>query len=733
MQTKKPVSSLRRTLKTQKHSIQKYGIIFIVMMTVLICSGLFFRYLARGLPSPDKLETYEPDVITIIKSANNTVIKELFKEEEKRELVPLDRIPEDMKNAVIATEDHRFYRHWGVDSKRFFKAAIVNIMALRYKEGFSTITMQLARGLYLGPEKKLTRKMREILTAIQIEQRYSKGEILEMYLNNSYFGHGAQGVQVAAQNYFLKDVDDLSLDECALLVAQLKAPDTYSPVKNPSNARKRRNLVLKNMLEHGYINPVQYDDAINQDTIDKVKYELVTEIPSTSGIAPYFTEVIRKELIKMQEEYNFDLFRDGLTVYTTLDTLAQAIAEQVVAEQLQIQQKNSDRRYRTLEQKIDLLEALSVSKNIDRSKIEELANDNAFMDSLLSIENVVQVAFVVIDLSNGHVLAMIGGTDYGVYKYNRAVQAKRQPGSAFKPFIYTVALDNGYNVTHELLDMPIPPILMANGDFWTPSNYEGTFRGWTTLREGFRHSLNLISVRLIQQIVPPKDVVTVSNYMGISTRIAAVPAIALGSSGVIPMEIISAFSAFPNLGIKVDPVYIKEIKDHFGNTIFENLHPVKREVLSKETAYIMTDLLKDVVQNGTGRNSHIVYGFNRPAGGKTGTTNDHTDAWFIGFTPQIVAGVWVGLDNPALSLGPGQSGAIVALPIWAKFMKTYHDTLDLPIEDFEMPDGVEWLYICSDTKELASPYCPVKVKEIFNSKFKPTKVCHIHSRIHRNH
>lgn len=733
MQTKRRVSSLKRTLKAQKRSIQKYGIIFIIMVTVLFCSGLFVRYLARGLPSPDKLETYEPDVITTIISANNAVIKELFKQEEERELVPLDRIPDDMKHAVIAIEDHRFYRHWGVDSYRFFGAALKNIAALRYKEGFSTITMQLTRALYLDRKKELTRKLREILTAIQIEQRYSKDEILEMYLNNSYFGHGANGVQVAAQKYFHKNVDDLLLDECALLAAQLKAPTNYSPVSFPENARFRRNLVLKNMLDHGYINQVQYDDAINQDTIGKVKYELVTEIQSTSGIAPYFTEAIRLELMKMEEEYNFDLYRDGLTVYTTLDTLAQAIAEQVVAEQLQIQQNNSYSRYRTLGQKTELLEALSASKNIDRSKIPELANDSAFMDSLLSIENVVQVAFVAMDLSNGDVLAMIGGKDFGAYKYNRAVQAKRQPGSAFKPFTYTVALDNGYNVTHELLDQPIPPIIMANGEPWTPENYNKTVGDWTTLREGMRHSLNLISVRLIQQIVPPKEVVTVAKNMGISTPIAAVDAIALGSSGVIPIEIISAFSAFPNLGIKVDPVYIKEIKDHFGNIIFENLHPDKREVLSKETAYIMTDLLKDVVRNGTGRNSHLLYGFDRPAGGKTGTTDDHTDAWFIGFTPQIVAGVWVGLDNPALSLGPGQSGAIVALPIWAKFMKAYHDTLDLPIEDFEMPDGVEWLYICSDTKELASPYCPVKVKEIFNSKFKPTKVCHIHSRIRREY
>ncbi|MFC1514201.1 penicillin-binding protein 1A, partial [candidate division KSB1 bacterium] len=655
-------------------------------------------------------------------SSEGEVIKEIHKGE-KRILVPLKDIPENMINAIIATEDQRFFRHWGVDTYRVFGAAFEVIKSFSYKEGFSTITMQLTRQLHFNPEKKIVRKLREVLAAIQIEKRFSKNEILEMYLNNSYFGHGAYGIQRASQIFFEKDVGDLELDECALLTAVLKAQFAYSPVIYPEKALSRRNLVLRNMQRIGYISPTQRQEAAAKP-ID-VKYQLRTEAVEPLGPAPYFDAHVQTILKEMEKSYGFDMFRDGLKVYTTLNLTAQALADSAMQNQLKKQQVTSNIRYGRRDNRKSILD----KKGYDPVKIPELLDDQAFMDSLLTVENVVQGAIMAMDLNTGHVLALIGGKDFNNYQFNRATQAVRQPGSAFKPFVYTVAVDNGYPLTTRLLDQNIPGIT-DYGVRWNPGNYDNSLGGLLTLREGFKRSRNLISIRVIKELkVSPKEVALVAKTMGITTPIAEVDAIPLGVSAVKPIEIISAFSAFPNQGMKVDPVFITRIVDQYGDIIYENPGTVKHEVLSPQTAYLMTDMLKEVVQTGTGYLSHTNYGYdgNRPAGGKTGTTQDHTEAWFIGFTKQIVAGVWIGYDSPTLSLGPNQSGAIVALPVWSEFMQDVHDTLGLPQLDFDMPEGIVELEICSETKQLAGRYCPRKEKELFNERFKPDKVCEKHA------
>jgi len=706
------------SLQEHKKALIAYGIVFIIIVVSFLGGMLFFRYLLHGLPSLSALETFDPHQTSRIYSADGKLVRELFKE--KRIVIPIDRIPPDMVNSFIATEDYRFYKHWGVDTYRFFGALWDNVKAMRFAEGFSTTTMQLSRKLYLTREKSIIRKLREIILAIQIEKRYSKREILEMHLNKEYFGHGAYGISQAAQIYYNKEVDDLTLEECALLTAQLNGPTRYSPLLHPDRALARRNLVLRNMLKHGYISREQYADAAAKPI--NVTVRLNQQLEETTSLeAPYFTEHVRLMLESMQEQYDFDLYRDGLSIYTTLDTRAQAIAEQAVTEQLEHQQKIVNYRMHRRDEQIASLEKLGYS----RQEIPDLLNDTAFMDSLISEISVVQGAFVAMDLANGHVLALIGGKDFNKYKYNIATQAPRQAGSIFKPFIYTVAIDNGYPVTTELLNQPVV-IIGEDGRRWSPVNYDHSTGGYVSLREALQRSLNLISVRMIQELVPVTEVVKNARRMGISTYIPAVDALALGTVDVIPLEIISAYSAFPNKGIKVEPIFITKIVDSNGNIKYENTVPVKQEVMNEETAYIMTDLLKSVVLKGSGRPSHQIYGFRRPAGGKTGTTNDFSDAWFIGFTPQIVAGTWIGLDKPIFNLGPRQSGQVVAVPIWSKFMKAYYDTLDIPEVDFEKPEGVVKLRICNETKKLAGRYCPDVITEIFNVKHRPTEVCDKH-------
>ncbi|GBD93352.1 penicillin-binding protein 1A [bacterium BMS3Abin05] len=684
------------------------GSIGIVLLALLIWYTI---YIFQGLPSLTELEHYEPKLATKIYSANNVVIKELYTQ--KREIVPLKDIPDHMKKALIDTEDRRFWNHWGFDLKRTIKAAFIDVVHMSKSQGASTITQQLARELYLTKKKKLTRKIRELITAVQIERHYSKPEILEMYLNHVYYGHGAYGIKGAAEYYFNKKVQDLTVDESAVLVGLLRSPARYSPIRHYDRSIRRRNTVLYMMLSNGDLTKEAYDKDIKKPII------LAQGGRQTDkDIAPYFTEWIRQ---KLEAVYGMSLYTNGYKIYTTLDTRVQAAAENAVHQQLPKLQARVLRNILLHKKEKEIL-----SKYIgDPDSLKAVLKNKALRDSLLNKYVAVQVALIAIEPDNGHILAMIGGRDFKESKFNRAIQAKRQPGSAFKPFIYTAVIDNGYPPTYEVLNQPVV-LFMRDGTRWIPHNYDHSQGGPTTLREALRRSLNLVSARLLQELVKPSVVVEYAHRMGIHTPLQAVDALALGTSGVTPIDIASAYSVFPDLGVHVDPIAITKIENRNGEVIQDNA-PKRREVLSAATAYIMTTMLQTVINRGTGASARTVYHFMRPAGGKTGTTDNFTDAWFVGFTPQISTAVWVGIDNPAQSLGQGQTGAQAALPIWSKFMKAAHDTLQLPVKGFIMPPGVVRVKICMDSHKLATPYCPRTMEEVFPKNLAPTERCPIHT------
>jgi penicillin-binding protein 1A len=574
----------------------------------------------------------------------------------------------------------------------------------------------LARNLYFSHKQTLTRKLKEFITAIQIERHYSKREILEMYLTQTYFGAGAYGIQAAAQKYFGKNIENLNLEECALLVAILKAPSRYSPIYKPETTINRRNLVLSNMYRWGFLDHETY-----LRTIAKPIELNITEDEGPLGIAPYFTEYIRQQLEKKEEKYGFDYYHDGLTVYTTLDSRLQAFAEKAVADNLPI----LDEEFLASIAKKKLLPVLQAQfPEIPRDSLNSLFKNPEWLKARIKSKLSVQVAFIALKPGTGEILALVGGRDFLQSKFNRAVQTVRQPGSAFKPFVYLSAIDNGYPPTYRLLNQDVV-IIDGAGNRWAPHNYDYSRGGLTTLREGLKKSLNLVTIRLVQEVVPPKTVVEYAHKLGISTNIDAVDAIALGPSGVIPLELVAAYSAFDAGGVWAKPYGIIRIEDKNGNNIEKNT-PQQQVVISEQTAYLMTNLLETVINAGTGGSVRWKYGFQRDAAGKTGTTNEFTDAWFIGYTPQICAGVWVGLDDPSMSLGEDQSGNKAALPIWAEFMVMVHDSLKLTEEYFKKPTGIISLEVCSESYDIATKYCPKTFTEFFLEKYAPADSCKIH-------
>ncbi|MEL1236538.1 MAG: PBP1A family penicillin-binding protein, partial [Candidatus Neomarinimicrobiota bacterium] len=631
--------------------------------------------LSRDLPSLEQLENYDPDLVTRIYSADGKVLNELFVQ--KRVFIELDKIPEHMQYAVVSSEDRRFFDHWGLSMRSIARAVMINTLSLSYRQGFSTLTQQLARNLYksVGFEDSILRKVKEMITAIQIERTYTKDEILEMYLNTVHFGHGTYGVEAATKRFFGKESKYLTIDESALLVGLLPAPASYSPIHHPERAVRRRNTVLRLMRDQGYIGKGEHEENRARTL------ETVLEVPKR-GTAPYFTEYVRRVLEKQDTELGINIYRDGLKIYTTLDSRLQTIAEDAVLKTVRDDQERLNKRLYKNREEFEDLAYLTIYEE-DSIKMMLAGEGQLYKD--LRDKLLVQSAFVALDPNTGGILAMVGGRPDYHDQYNRAVQAKRQPGSVFKPFVYTTALDNGYPVTEQLLNQPVVlNIQNMDGTWvkWKPQNYDGSTGGLTTFREGLRKSMNLISVRMVQQDIAPADQVKqTAKRMGINTDIRAVDAIALGTSEVFPIEMVSAYSALSNMGVYSKPFAITKIEDRYGNIIKE-YYPDRKEVLSEETAYLMTSLMQTVMDRGTGGSARWKYKFNRPAAGKTGTTQGWSDAWFVGFTPQIAAGCWFGVDDFKVPLGPGQDGSKAALPAWARFMKAAHDTLGLPVEKF---------------------------------------------------
>jgi penicillin-binding protein 1A len=693
---------------------------FIVVVALLLLVVAYLIYLSRDLPSLTQLESYQPRLATRILASDGTIIKELYTQ--KRFFVPLDSIPPFVVQAVIATEDRKFYDHWGVNLLTIGRAAFVNFTSLGIRQGASTITQQLARNLYLTHRRTYNRKIRETITAIDIERTYSKREIMEMYLTQTYFGSGAYGIGAAALKYFSKSVKELTISEAALLIGLLKAPAVYSPVTRPDAALARRNIVLANMHTCGFLTDSQYQSALNEPVVLNMGEEM-----GELGIAPYFTEMVRQDLDRRQNEYGFDTYGAGLTVETTLNPAMQRFAEHAVEEQLPEIQRRVTGHY-LASGKIDFI--LHKFPNVDPNTLAGLPISKSALDSMIRAETVVQVAVVAIDPQTGGILAMIGGRDFRKYKFNRAIQARRQPGSSFKPFTYIAAIDNGYPLTTKVLNQDVVAI-MPGGKRWTPQNYDLSRGGPTTLREALRRSLNLVTVRLATDYIKPVQIVTYAHQMGIESPLDTVTSLALGCSGVTPLEIVSAYSSLAGRGLRAEPFSIKRISDRYGSIVEEN-SPRKEVVLSEETAFLITSLLETVIDHGTGAPARTRWNFRVPAAGKTGTTNDFTDAWFVGFTPKIAAGVWVGLDDPALSLGKGATGSAVALPIWATFMNQVYDSLGWSWDEFQIPTGVVELEICEQSGDIATPYCPKTFKEFFNRKNQPHDLCPLHGHFHTN-
>ena len=691
-----------------------------IILSGAIVVLLFIGFLSRDLPSLEQLENYDPDLVTRIYSADGKVLNELFVQ--KRVFVELYNIPAQMQNAVIASEDRRFYEHWGLSLRSVARAIGINILSLSYRQGFSTLTQQLARNLYktIGFEDSVLRKIKEVITAVQIERTYTKDEILEMYLNTVHFGHGTYGVEAATKRFFGKESKDLTVDESALLVGLLPSPASYSPVRHPERARKRRNTVLRLMRDQGYINHSEHAQY------RAMTLESINEDP-TRGLAPYFTEHVRRLLEQEDEALGINIYRDGLKIYTTLDSRLQSIAEKFILDAINKSQEKLSNRIINNQEEFELLGHLTI---YDEDSVKMMMRGEAQLFKDLRSKLLVQTAFVAINPKTGGIIAMIGGRPDYHDQYNRAVQARRQPGSVFKPFVYTTALENGYTVTQQLLNQPVVlNVQNTDGSWvkWKPQNYGGSTGGLTTLREGIRKSLNLISVRIVQQdYAPAEQVKRTAQRMGISTDIRAVDAIALGTSEVIPLEMVSAYAAYANKGVYSKPIAITKIEDRYGNTIRE-YHPAQYEVLSEETAYLMTNLMQTVMDRGTGGSARWKYNFTRPAAGKTGTTQGWSDAWFVGFTPQIAAGVWFGVDDYQVSLGKGQDGSKAALPSWANFMRDSHIMLELPRVNFQKPDGILVSEICSVSKMRSRKACPIE-KEVYKVGTGPSQKC----RIHRN-
>jgi penicillin-binding protein 1A len=689
-----------------------YGMVMILIYIVIM---------SWNLPSIEQLENFDPDLVTRLYSRDGIVLHELFLQ--KRVFTALDDIPRYLQNATIASEDKRFRQHWGIDYHSVIRAVAVNLASLSFRQGFSSLSQQLARNLYksIGFEDNINRKVKEIITAIQVERTYTKNEILEMYLNTIHFGHGTYGVEAAAKRFFDRTVSELTLGESALLVGLLPSPAHYSPVNHPEKAIQRRNVVLRLMHEQGYVNENEYIAAVRDSLIQ-------VQTQPSKGKAPYFTEYVRRFLEREDEYLNINIYRDGLKIYTTLDSRLQDIAEEAMAQSIEQNQKKFNQVIFADEDKFSRLGYFSIypEDTVRLMMSGELQLYKELRDKLL-----VQGSFIALDSKTGAILAMVGGRPDYHDQYNRAVQAPRQPGSVFKPFVYTTAIDNGYPVTEQLLNQRVVLNTQnADGEWvkWNPRNYDGSTGGLTTLREGLRRSLNLISVRMVQQKLAPADQVrSTAIRMGLTTNIRPVDAIALGTSEVYLIEMAAAYSVFANKGVYSTPFAITRIEDRYGNIIKEYF-PQQKEVLNERTAFLMTNLMQTVIDRGTGARSRWMYQFYHPAAGKTGTTQDWSDAWFVGFSPDIAAGAWFGIDGPPIvSLGEGQSGNIAALPAWARFMRKAHETLNIQQKDFDVPEGIIEVEICSVSKELPARACTVE-KELFIEGTESTRSCQIHKR-----
>ncbi|MDO8785273.1 MAG: PBP1A family penicillin-binding protein [Syntrophales bacterium] len=631
-----------RNYKRKKQKSLRLGTIvllaFLFIVLLSVAGGAFMYYiLSSDLPAIATLKDYRPSIATRVYADNDELIDEFYVED--RKVIKISELPPLVIHAFVAAEDARFYQHRGVDLLSITRALFKNIEARHIVQGGSTITQQVAKALYLSPERNYMRKIKEAILAYKIDKYLSKDEILNLYLNHIYLGHGTYGIEAASQGYFGKSARDLTLPEAALLAGLPKAPGNYSPYINLEMAQQRQAYVLGRMLENAYITEKEKEEALNAT----VK---IRSIRPKEKIAPYFVENIRRYIL---EKYGSDvLYKEGLEVYTTLDITVQKTAQAAV------------------ERGLTELEARQRYKR-----------------------GLVQGALLCMDVRTGAIRAMVGGRNFKKSEFNRATQARRQPGSAFKPFIYTAAFDKGMTPVTKLMDAPIMFADAAGENIWKPQNFDREFWGPTTLRTGLVQSRNIITIKLLQRIGVDYAAEYAAN-MGITSPLARNLSLALGTSGVTLQEMVRGYAVLANQGKRVTPFFVKKIVDRTGHVFEENQIKIE-QVIDPRIAFMTTYVMQDVVESGTGMR---VKSIGRPVAGKTGTTDDTRDAWFIGFTPSLVTGIWLGFDQER-PLGRQEVGGRAAAPIWLYFME---NTLkNTPVETFPVPEGIVFINVDQKT------------------------------------
>ncbi|HEV3058357.1 MAG TPA: PBP1A family penicillin-binding protein [Vicinamibacterales bacterium] len=638
------------------------GAVALVVLVVVGSGAVYLIGLSRGLPDAAAMSRIgEMDQATAVLDASDQLAFTVYKEQ--RIDVPLSGVSPLLIKAILATEDQRFYEHHGFDVRRILSAALANVRHRRVAQGASTITQQLARQSFLTPDKTVRRKLQELILAARLERQYSKPRILELYLNKVYFGDGLYGVEAASRGFFGKHASELNVQEAATLAGLVKSPSSYAPTVSLERATARRNVVLQAMLDTGAIARPEWQAARAS------KIVVHDGLRAGEPHGQYFKEQVRRELV---DRFGWQrVYQGGLRVYSTIDMKMQAAAESAVADSLKI---IDERR-----------QALAARRATAKAQPVPALSD---LDTL-------QAALIALDPETGHVRAMVGGRDFNESNFNRAVQARRQPGSAFKPFVYATAIEAGYTPATMIdhLDEPIDTLQGA----WTPEDEHSTATSMS-LRTGLRTSSNRAAVRLLQEVGIPETVKS-AKQMGVGD-VPSVPSLALGSGEVTLQSMATAYAAFANHGLVPHALLIRRVEDRDGRVLFEERDSSSRAI-SDTTAFLMTTMLADVVNAGTGNRARQM-GFTLPAAGKTGTTNDFNDAWFVGYTPSLVAGVWVGFDQPHTIL-PNGFAADLAVPMWTRFMKVA--TIGDKPDWLAPPQGITTASVCRLSGKLATIGC----------------------------
>ena len=671
-----------------------------------IAYGSWTRACAGGsCPSIGILEEYRPQQAAKVYAADGRLITELGVQ--RRTVLPIDEIAPALRAAFVAVEDKRFFQHHGIDFWRIPGAIKADLLAGGYAEGFSTITMQLARNVWeerIGFEKSLRRKIREMRVAVELERTYSKNKILEMYLNQILLGYGIYGVESAAQAYFGKSARDVNVAEAAMLAALARRPGRYDPRKYPARAVARRNLVIGLMRDAGYLT--------DEEAARWMAYPLQLSSRQDFGeVAPYFVEWVRQQLYN---RFGRDLYDKGYSIYTTLDLDMQIAAEHAMESQLEAIEDGTYGPYRhlTYQQYLDSLEK------------------GGGQEQSHAITPYLQGALVTMDTKTGYVRAMVGGRNFDDSEFNRATQAKRQAGSTFKPFVYAAAIRAGYPASYMIDDQPISvPPQEGDSQPWEPQDYEGNFLGWMTLRQGLYRSRNLVAIQLGMKLGSAAVIGEAIRY-GISTPLPPWPSLYIGSASVIPIEMVSAYTAFATLGVRAAPIGILRVEDAKGNIVWQP-SPRTDRVMDPEHMWIVNSMMQDVVNKGTAYSAVRGAGFMLPAAGKTGTTNGGTDVWFIGFTPELVTGVWMGFDDPQ-KIKANAAGGALAAPAWTAQMKDVYSRRPAP-KDWQRPDGLITRELDASTGYLATEFCPRDERywEWFIPGTQPQEYCPVHMPFNR--